>query len=140
MNEFCFDDLLLSHIKKLVKKVKGETRELILKQGISLSHEEIFIYILIVYKKINTCTSINNIVENSHKSNVSRILKNLLDKDLIKQETDLNDKRIKHFVSSNESFELELKNIIVNVNSKYQNKVSVEEYKTFLKILKKMVD
>lgn len=140
MNEFCFDDLLLSHIKKLVKKVKGETRELILKQGISLSHEEIFIYILIVYKKINTCTSINNIVENSHKSNVSRILKNLLDKDLIKQETDLNDKRIKHFVSSNESFELELKNIIVNVNNKYQNKVSVEEYKTFLKILKKMVD
>lgn len=136
--DYDFDLLILSHVKKLVKKIKCETKTELINNNCNLSDEEIYVYILIVFKKINTVSLIEKHIYNSHKSNISRIIKNLLNQNYINQIKSQEDKRIKYFTVKNEDFKNMLLKIIVKVNDKYKQKVTKEEYEIFLKIINKI--
>lgn len=137
--EVDFQELLLTHVKKLIKKFKCDIQSELHNIGCNLTNEEIYIYILIVYKKINTVSEINKQLFNSHKSNVSRMIKHLIQQKYIVTIPDNKDKRVKHFISCNEKFKNQFSQIIVKTNNKYKNKVNEQEYQVFLQIINKMV-
>lgn len=139
MSNNLFDnELLISFLMDLIINLKSEVKQQITQHGYNLTQEEINIYILIIWKNLNTTSKLNEFLPNSHKSNISRNIKNLMAKDLVQCSTCKSDKRIKYFICADEQFKRLLEEAIITANNKYKSKVSTDEYVTFLNIIKKM--